>query len=128
MLDLSIATARAALRAREFSAAELTQAHLAAIAALNPRLNAYITVTPEHAQAQAKAADAALARGEHGALTGIPIAIKDLFCTAGVRTTAASRILDPFVPAYESTVSANLRRDGAVMLGKANLDEFAMGS
>ncbi len=128
MLDLSIATARAALRAREFSAAELTQAHLAAIAALNPRLNAYITVTPEHAQAQAKAADAALARGEHGALTGIPIAIKDLFCTAGVRTTAASRILDPFVPPYESTVSANLRRDGAVMLGKANLDEFAMGS
>jgi aspartyl-tRNA(Asn)/glutamyl-tRNA(Gln) amidotransferase subunit A len=128
MLDLSIAAAADALRARAFSAAELTEAHLAAIAALNPRLNAYITVTPERARAQAAAADAVLAQGEGGALTGIPLAIKDLFCTAGVRTTAASRILEPFVPPYESTVTAHLLRDGAVFLGKANLDEFAMGS
>ena len=128
MHDLSIAQARAALRARKLSARELTNAHLAAIEALNPKLNAFVTVTPEQARAQADAADAALARGEHGALTGIPIAIKDLFCTTGVRTTAASRILEPFVPPYESTVTANLLRDGAVFLGKANLDEFAMGS
>src|SRR4029077_21182662 len=77
---------------------------------------------------QARAADAALARGDRSSLTGIPLAIKDLFCTAGVRTTAGSKILGPFVPPYESTVTANLRRDGAVFLGKANLDEFAMGS
>jgi aspartyl-tRNA(Asn)/glutamyl-tRNA(Gln) amidotransferase subunit A len=128
MHDLSIAAARTALRARKISARELTDAHLDAIAALNPRLNAFITVTAELARAQADAADAALGRGEHGNLTGIPLAIKDLFCTAGVRTTAASRILEPFVPPYESTVTANLLRDGAVFLGKANLDEFAMGS
>ena len=128
MHDFSIATARAALRARKISARELTDAHLDAIAALNPRLNAFVTVTAERAQAQAIAADAALARGDHGPLTGIPLAVKDLFCTAGVRTTAASRILEPFVPPYESTVTANLLRDGAVFLGKANLDEFAMGS
>ena len=108
--------------------AELTEAHLAAIEALNPRLNAFITVTGERALAQADAADAALARGEFAPLTGIPLAIKDLFCTEGVRTTAGSRILAPFVPPYESTVSANLLRDGAVFLGKANMDEFAMGS
>jgi aspartyl-tRNA(Asn)/glutamyl-tRNA(Gln) amidotransferase subunit A len=77
---------------------------------------------------QARAADAALAAGESRALTGIPLAIKDLFCTAGVRTTAGSKILGPFVPPYESTVTANLLRDGAVFLGKANMDEFAMGS
>ena len=128
MSDLTIAAARAALRARKISARELTDVHLDAIAALNPKLNAYVTVTADRAQAQAIAADAALARGDHGPLTGIPLAVKDLFCTAGVRTTAASRILEPFVPPYESTVTANLLRDGAVFLGKANLDEFAMGS
>ena len=128
MFDLSLAQARHALRTRRISSRELTQAYLDAIAALNPRLNAYITVTPDRALAQADAADATLARGEAGPLTGIPLAIKDLFCTEGVRTTAGSRILDGFVPPYESTVSANLLRDGAVFLGKANLDEFAMGS
>jgi aspartyl-tRNA(Asn)/glutamyl-tRNA(Gln) amidotransferase subunit A len=128
MFDLTLAQARAALRARELSARELTEAHLGAIAALNPRLNAFITVTPELALRHAEAADAALARGEAGTLTGIPLAIKDLFCTEGVRTTAASRILAPFVPQYESTVTAHLLRDGAVFLGKTNLDEFAMGS
>ncbi len=128
LTDLTIAGAAEALAAREISAVELAQAHNAAVAALNPRLNAFITTTPELALRQAAAADAVLARGEAGPLTGIPLAIKDLFCTAGVRTTAASRILDGFVPPYESTVSGQLLAAGAVCLGKANLDEFAMGS
>jgi aspartyl-tRNA(Asn)/glutamyl-tRNA(Gln) amidotransferase subunit A len=106
----------------------LTQAHLDAIAALNPRLNAFITVTAEQAMEAAQASDARRAEGLAGPLEGVPLAIKDLFCTAGVRTTAASRILGNFVPPYESTVTSNLLRDGAVFLGKANLDEFAMGS
>jgi aspartyl-tRNA(Asn)/glutamyl-tRNA(Gln) amidotransferase subunit A len=126
--DLTIATAAAGLAARKFSAVELAAAHNAAIEALNPRLNAFITTTPELALAQAKAADARIAAGTATALTGIPLAVKDLFCTAGVRTTAASRILEPFVPPYESTVTAQLLAEGAVFVGKANLDEFAMGS
>ncbi|HTZ70289.1 MAG TPA: amidase, partial [Acetobacteraceae bacterium] len=126
--ESSIVETAAALRRREFSARELTEAHVEAVRALNPRLNVFITETPELALAQADAADAALARGDAGPLAGIPLAIKDLFCTKDVRTTAASRILANFVPPYESTVSANLLRDGAVFLGKANLDEFAMGS
>jgi aspartyl-tRNA(Asn)/glutamyl-tRNA(Gln) amidotransferase subunit A len=128
MLDLTIAEAAAALRRRDVSARDLTQAHLAAIAELNPRLNAFITVTGDEALAQADAADHALGAGEAAPLAGIPIAMKDLFCSDGIRTTAGSRILANFVPPYESTVSANLLRDGAVVLGKANLDEFAMGS
>jgi len=128
LTDLTIAEARDGLRARKFSAVDLTMAHLHAIEALNPRLNAFITVSHSQALDQARAADAALAAGDTRALTGIPLAIKDLFCTAGVRTTAGSKILGPFVPPYESTVTANLLRDGAVFLGKANLDEFAMGS
>ena len=127
-LEFTLSGARDALRARRISARELTSAHLAAISALDPTLNAFITVTPEAALAQADAADAALGRGEGGPLTGLPVAIKDLFCTKGVKTTAASRILEPFVPPYESTVTANMLRDGAVFLGKTNLDEFAMGS
>ena len=128
LTDLTIAQARDGLRAKEFSAVELTMAHLRAIEALNPRLNAYITVSHATAVDQARAADAKLAAGETRGLTGVPLAIKDLFCTDGVRTTAASRILGPFVPPYESTVTANLLRDGAVFLGKTNMDEFAMGS
>ncbi len=128
MFDLTIAQARDALRARKLSAAELTEAYIGAVEALNPSLNAYITVTQDLARKQAAAADKALAAGQGGALTGIPLAIKDLFCTEGVRTTAASRILEPFIPPYESTVSGNLLRDGAIFLGKANMDEFAMGS
>jgi aspartyl-tRNA(Asn)/glutamyl-tRNA(Gln) amidotransferase subunit A len=126
--DLSIVDAAAGLRRRDFSARELVSAHVEAMEALNPALNAFITQTPELALQQADAADAALAAGNAGPLAGIPLAIKDLFCTAGVRTTAGSRILGNFVPPYESTVSGQLLRDGAVFLGKANLDEFAMGS
>ncbi|TLU71235.1 Asp-tRNA(Asn)/Glu-tRNA(Gln) amidotransferase subunit GatA [Lichenicoccus roseus] len=128
LTDLSIADGLRGLRGKEFSAVELTTAHLDAIAALNPRLNAYLTVTAEAALRGAGAADAALARGEQAPLGGIPLGIKDLFCTEGVRTTAASRMLENFVPPYESTVTRQLLRDGAVFLGKTNLDEFAMGS
>jgi len=128
LTDLTIAAARAGLRARHFSAEQLTLAHLRAIEALNPRLNAYITVSHAKAVDQARAADTALAAGDTRPLLGIPLAIKDLFCTDGVRTTAGSNILRPFVPPYESTVTANLLRDGAVFLGKTNMDEFAMGS
>jgi len=128
LTDLTLAAARDGLRARQFTAEELCLAHLDAIEALNPQLNAFITVSHSQALAQAQAADRAYAAGTAGPLAGVPLAIKDLFCTAGVRTTAASRILGPFVPPYESTVTANLLRDGAVFLGKTNLDEFAMGS
>ena len=126
--DLTIVEAAAALRRRDFSARELTQVHVDAVAALNGRLNAFITTTPDAALAQADAADAALAAGNAGPLAGIPLGIKDLFCTEGVRTTAASKMLGNFVPPYESTVTSQLLRDGAVFLGKTNLDEFAMGS
>ncbi len=128
LTELTIAQARAGLQRRDFSAAELVQAHVDGAAALNPRLNAFITLTPELALSQAAGADIALADGSAGPLAGIPLAIKDLFCTHGVRTTAGSRILGNFVPPYESTVTANLLRHGAVFLGKTNLDEFAMGS
>ncbi len=128
LTELTLADARDGVRDGRFSALELTEAHLAAIESLNPRLNAYVTVTAEGARESALAADAARARGDAGPLAGLPLAIKDLFCTEGVRTTAGSRILGSFVPPYESTVTARLLRDGAVFLGKANLDEFAMGS
>ncbi len=128
LTGLTLSAARDGLRAKRFTASELTEAHLAAIDILNPAINAFITVTPESARAQAAAADQALAGGDTRPLLGIPLAIKDLFCTAGIRTTAGSRILEPFVPPYESTVTSQLLRDGAVFLGKANLDEFAMGS
>lgn len=126
--DMTLRGALDALAAGETTSVALTEAHLEAIARLNPRLNAYVTVTAEQALAQAKASDERRARGEARPLEGIPLAIKDLFCTAGTRTTAGSRILDSFVPPYESTVSQKLLDDGAVFLGKANLDEFAMGS
>ncbi len=127
LTDLSIAGMKAGLAARDFSAAELTAAHLAAMAAAR-HLNAFIVETPDIATTQAAAADAALARGDAGPLAGIPLGIKDLFCTKGVQTTAGSKILQGFIPQYESTVSGKLLADGAVMLGKLNMDEFAMGS
>ncbi|RLP23407.1 Asp-tRNA(Asn)/Glu-tRNA(Gln) amidotransferase subunit GatA [Mesorhizobium sp. YM1C-6-2] len=125
---LTIADARKKLRAKEIKAAEITDAYLAAIERANPALNAYIEVTPEKARTMAAASDAKLAKGEGGALEGIPLGIKDLFATEGVHTQACSHVLDGFKPRYESTVTSNLWADGAVMLGKLNMDEFAMGS
>jgi len=127
LTGLTLAAARDGLASKEFSARELAAAHIEAIAAAR-RLNAFVTETPERALAMAEQSDRRLARGEARPLEGLPLAIKDLFCTEGVRTTAGSRILDDFVPPYESTVTANLWRAGAVLLGKTNLDEFAMGS
>ena len=124
---LTLAQARDALRKKQFSALELADAHLAAIEKARA-LNAFVLETPDRARDMARAADARLAKGEGGPLEGLPLGIKDLFCTDGVRTTACSHILDNFVPTYESTVTANLWRDGAVLLGKTNNDEFAMGS
>ena len=112
---------------RSFSATELTAAHVAAVEKARA-LNAYVLETPEQALAMAAASDVRIAKGEAGPLEGLPLGIKDLFATKGVRTTACSKILGNFVPPYESTVSSQLWRDGAVMLGKLNNDEFAMGS
>ncbi len=125
--SLTLAQARDQLRQKKISALELADAHLAAIDKARA-LNAVVLETPERARAMAKAADAKLAKGEGGPLAGIALGIKDVFATKGVRTTACSRILDHFEPTYESTVTANLWRDGAVMLAKLNNDEFAMGS
>jgi len=125
---LTIAEAREGLRKKQFSATELTQAFLKAIEAGNTALNAYVLPTPELALRQAKESDKRLASGEARALEGLPLGNKDLFCTYDQRTTASSKILDDFKPTYESTVGANLWDAGAVMLGKLNCDEFAMGS
>ena len=125
---LTISEARAKLRGKEITASEITDAYLAAIEQANPVLNAYVAVTADKARAMAKTSDAKLAKGEQGALEGIPLGVKDLFGTEGVHTQAASHVLDGFKPRYESTVTANLWADGAVMLGKLNMDEFAMGS
>ena len=125
--DLTLAQLRDALAGKDISSVEATDAYLARAEAASD-LNAYLIVEGDHARESAKAADAKIARGEGGPLEGVPLGIKDLFCTRGTRTTAASNILEGFVPPYESTVTANLARDGAVRLGKLNLDEFAMGS
>jgi aspartyl-tRNA(Asn)/glutamyl-tRNA(Gln) amidotransferase subunit A len=128
LTSLTIAEARTKLSAKEISAVELTDAYLDAIDAVNPALNAYVTVTPDQAREMAKASDARIAAGKAGSLEGIPLGIKDLFATRDVHTQACSHILDGFKPKYESTVTQNLWDDGAVMLGKLNMDEFAMGS
>jgi len=127
LTSLTLADARDALRGKKISAKELADAHLAEMEKARV-LNAYVLETPEHAQKMAAASDAKLAKGEGGPLEGIPLGVKDLFATNGVRTTACSKILENFVPQYESTVTSQLWRDGAVMLGKLNNDEFAMGS
>ncbi len=127
LTDLTLAEARDRLMAKEISAVELTEAYIAALEAARP-LNAFILETPDKARQMAAASDATIAAGAARPLEGIPLGIKDLFCTEGVRSTACSHILDDFTPRYESTVTANLWTDGAVMLGKLNCDEFAMGS
>ncbi|ABD87818.1 Asp-tRNA(Asn)/Glu-tRNA(Gln) amidotransferase subunit GatA [Rhodopseudomonas palustris] len=127
LTSLTLAEARDGLAAKSFSSLQLTDAHLAAIEAARV-LNAFVLETPDQARSMAKAADAKIAKGEGGPLEGLPLGIKDLFATSGVRTTACSKILDDFTPPYESTVTSQLWRDGAVLLGKLNNDEFAMGS
>src|SRR4029079_17767178 len=127
LISMTLAEARDAVRARKISSRELTGAFVSAIEKARP-LNAFITEAGEKALAMADASDKRIAAGTAGALEGLPLAIKDLFCTKGTRTTAASKILGNFVPPYESTVTQNLWDAGAVMLGKTNLDEFAMGS
>src|ERR1700720_149695 len=124
---LTLAEASSALAQKKCSAVELARAHIRAIEKARA-LNAFIVETPEKALAMARQSDARIAKGEVLPLEGIPLGIKDLYCTEGVQTTAGSHILERFVPPFESTVTANLWRDGAVMLGKLNLDEFAMGS
>lgn len=128
LTKLSIADARKGLTSKEFSASELTDAYLSAISDGNETLNAYIKITDDQAKQMAAKSDERISKGEAGALEGIPLGIKDLFCTKGVHSQAASHILDGFKPNYESTITQNLWDDGAVMLGKLNMDEFAMGS
>lgn len=128
MLNLGLRELSRALHAQEISSVELTQLFLDAIAVQNPVLNAFITVTPELALAQAKAADEALANGTAVEMTGIPLAQKDIFCTKGIKTTCGSRMLDNFISPYDATVIERFNQAGAVTLGKTNMDEFAMGS
>ncbi|MGC6475039.1 MAG: Asp-tRNA(Asn)/Glu-tRNA(Gln) amidotransferase subunit GatA [Parvibaculales bacterium] len=127
LTDLTLAAARDGLKKKDFTATELTKAHIERAEA-GSKLNAMVLATPEKALAMAAASDEKLAQGEGGALEGLPIGVKDLFCTKGVRTTACSKILGEFTPPYESTVTQNLWQAGAVHLGKLNNDEFAMGS
>jgi aspartyl-tRNA(Asn)/glutamyl-tRNA(Gln) amidotransferase subunit A len=128
LTHLTIAEARDRLAGKDFTSVELTEAYLSAIDAFNPKFNAYVSVTHDKARSMAKASDARRASGKAGALEGIPLGIKDLYATEGDHTQACSHVLDGFKPRYESTVSANLWVDGAVQLGKLNMDEFAMGS
>lgn len=127
LTSLKLASLRDGLAKKDFTATEATNAYLARAEASGP-LNAYVRLTAEKAQGQAKASDDRIAAGEARPLEGVPLGIKDLFCTEGTQTNASSKILEGFTPTYESTVSGNLKNDGAVFLGKLNLDEFAMGS
>ena len=126
LTKLTIAETRDGLKKRDFTATEVVSAYIKAMES-NRQYNAYVLETPEIALEQAKASDRRYADGTNGALEGIPLGIKDLFCTKGIRTTACSHILDGFVPQYESTVTGKLLSAGAAVLGKLNMDEFAMG-
>lgn len=128
IIGLTIAKAGDMLAHGEVSSVELTRAYLERIEAVDPKLNALVTVTAEMAMSQAEAADETLKKGEGGPLTGVPAIIKDNMCTRGVRTTCSSKMLENFVPPYDATAVARLKANGAVILGKANMDEFAMGS
>src|ERR1700709_1961227 len=127
LTSLTLSEAREGLAKKSFTSCELTDAHIAAIEAARA-LNAFVMETPDQARRMAREVDARIEKGEGGPLGGIPLGIKDLFATKDVRTTAWSRILGDFEPPYESTVTSQLWRDGAVLLGKLNNDEFAMGS
>ena len=128
MHNKTLAELAAGLKAKTFSSEELTRHFLGRIEQLDPKLNSFVTMTAEAALAQARAADASIASGESGPLLGIPYAHKDIFCTDGVRTSCGSKMLDNFIAPYNATVTSNLMVAGAVMLGKTNMDEFAMGS
>jgi aspartyl-tRNA(Asn)/glutamyl-tRNA(Gln) amidotransferase subunit A len=128
MHDKSIAELAAGLRGKAFSSRELTQSFLERIGRFNPALNAFVTVTAERALEQADAADGRIAAGQAGSLTGIPLGQKDIFCTQDIRTSCGSKMLDRFISPYDATVIERFNQAGAVMLGKLNMDEFAMGS
>jgi len=128
IFDLTIHELHQKLKAKELSSVEATRAMLARIEAVDSRVNAYITVTPEQALAEAEAADRRIAAGDIAPLTGIPVGLKDIFITKGIRTTCGSKILNNFVPPYDGTAVARLKAQGAVIVGKLNQDEFAMGS
>ena len=128
VLGMSVSALQTALRERSVSSVELTETFLERISAANKSLNAVVTVCADQALEQAQEADAAISRGEYQSLTGIPILHKDIFCTQGVRTTCGSKMLENFVPAYDATVVTKMKAEGAIMLGKCNMDEFAMGS
>jgi len=128
LFELTIEEAHRLLKAKEISSAELTRAVLQRIQAVEQRLDAFLTVTEEEAMVQAKEADQKIAHGHCGSLTGIPLAIKDVICTQGIPTTCGSKVLENFVPPYDASVIGKLRKAGAVIVGKVNMDEFAMGS
>ena len=128
MLNASLAELSAALAAKKISSVELTQDRLDRIASLNPKLNAFVTVDPDKSLAQARDADARIARGDATPLTGVPIAHKDIWCAKGWRTTCGSRMLENFIAPYDAHVVQRFNVAGAVNLGKCNMDEFAMGS
>src|ERR1700682_5950464 len=128
MFTASIVELSAALRAKRLSCVELTRGLLDQISRLNPILNAFITVDPERALADAKAADASIAAGDAGPLTGIPVAHKDILVTAGMRTTCGARMLANYTSPFDAHVVEGLKRAGTVLVGKTNMDEFAMGS